>query len=81
MLSKREMIYGGVALIIFLVIYSSTRKEELIEVNEENQKKSFDNSKLPKILQPPKKLAEGEPIPKGAKREKQKSLMPRFDSW
>ena len=81
MLSKREMIYGGTALFIFLVIYASTRKEDLVEVQNEIEKKSFDNNKLPNFLKPPKKLAEGEQIPEGAKRKKPNSLQPRFDNW
>jgi hypothetical protein len=80
MLTKRELIYGGASLFIFLVIYASTRKEELVEA-QEGEKRNFDNTKLPSLLRPPKKLAEGEPIPEGAKRNKTNSLLPRFDSW
>jgi hypothetical protein len=81
-LNKRELVYASLSLFLFLVIYSSTRKEDLVEVNEkELDKKSFDNTKLPKYLKPPVKLMEGEPIPEGAKRNFSKKIQPRFDNW
>ncbi len=80
-LNKKEIIYASVGLFVFLVIYASTRKIDLVEVYEPQQK-NFDNSKLPKELQPPQKLVDGEPIPEGAKRNFSKySNLPRFDKW
>jgi hypothetical protein len=85
-LEKREIVYAGLGLFLFLVFYSSTRKVNLIEIKENEVKgnefkKNFDNYRLPKFLRPPKKLMDGEPIPQGAERKQNNVLQPRLDTW
>lgn len=78
-----KMIYAGVGLLVFLVLVNSTKKVVLEEVSEPSKSKSFDASKLPVDLRPPKKLQEGEPLPKNmAKRNlsfNSLAFKPRFD--
>jgi hypothetical protein len=83
-LDKKQMIYAGVGVLVLLVLISSTKKVVLEEVTNENTgSKSFDNSLLPSQLKPPYRLAEGEPLPRLAKKNYSFSgmgLKPRFDT-
>lgn len=82
-LDKKQLAYIGVGALVFLVLVSSTKKVVLQEVATEDASKSFDSSKLPPTLRPPYRLAEGEPLPKLAKRNysfNALGLKPRFDT-
>lgn len=83
MLDKKQLTYLGVGALVFLVLISSTKKVVLEEVSSENTSKSFDSESLPPTLRPPYRLAEGEPLPKLAKRNysfNALGLKPRFDT-
>ena len=62
------MIYLGVGAFVFVVLLCSTNKVVLQEVTSESSSKSFDSSNLPPELKPPYRLADGEELPKLAKR-------------
>lgn len=82
-LDKKQLTYLGVGAFVFLVLISSTKKVVLEEVSSEASKKSFDSSDLPPALRPPYRLAEGEELPKLAKRNYSFNglgLKPRFDT-
>lgn len=82
-LDKKQLTYLGVSALVFLVLISSTKKVVLQEVSSEDASKSFDSTKLPPALKPPYRLAEGEPLPKLAKRNysfNALGLKPRFDT-
>jgi len=84
MLDKKQIFWIGVAALTVLIVYNSTKKASLIEVTEtqEQQKqKAFDNSTLPSRLQPPYKMADGEPMPQpfAKKRILGLNAQPRFD--
>lgn len=83
MLDKEQMVYLGIGAFVLLVLISSTKKIVLQEVSSENSSKSFDSSNLPPELKPPYRLAEGEELPKLAKRNysfNALGLKPRFDT-
>lgn len=82
-ISKEHWIYAGVGLFVLAVLYSSTKKVELKEVNEsELEQKGFDSSSLPSDLKPPYRLATGEPVPRPIKRNFNIFSIgkPRFDN-
>lgn len=83
MMIDNKIIYGGVGLLVFLILVNSTRKIALEEVIEPSKNKSFDASTLPVDLRPPLKLQEGEPLPQNmAKRNlsfNSLAFKPRFD--
>lgn len=82
-LDKKQLTYLGVGAFVFLVLISSTKKVVLEEVSSEASTKSFDSSDLPPALRPPYRLAEGEQLPKLAKRNYSFNglgLKPRFDT-
>jgi hypothetical protein len=81
-LDKEKMIYAGVGLFVFLVLVNSTKKVPLNEVLDTPTYKSFDDSKLPSFLRPPKRLADGEPEPStlAKRRNFTFGMMPRFDN-
>lgn len=82
-ISKEHWIYAGVGLFVLAVLYSSTKKVELKEVNESDlEQKSFDSSSLPSDLKPPYRLATGEQIPRPIKRNFNIFSIgkPRFDN-
>jgi hypothetical protein len=69
---KKHLVYLGVIVLAGLVVYSSTRKEEIVEVTDptiqkqasaDGQESTFNHSMLPFQLRPPTRLSEGEPIP------------------
>lgn len=83
MIDKKQMAYIGVGALVFLILVSSTKKVVLEEVSSESSSKSFDSSILPPALKPPFRLAEGEELPKLAKRNysfNALGLKPRFDT-
>jgi len=83
MLNKKQLAYIGVGALALLILISSTKKVVLEEVSSESASKSFDSSDLPPALRPPYRLAEGEPIPKLAKKNYSFNgfgLKPRFDT-
>jgi hypothetical protein len=82
-ISKEHWIYAGVGLFVLAVLYSSTKKVELKEVNESDlEQKGFDSSSLPSDLKPPYRLATGEQIPRPIKRNFNIFSIgkPRFDN-
>lgn len=82
-LDKKQLAYIGVGALVFMVLISSTKKVVLEEVSSETSAKSFDSSVLPPALKPPYRLAEGEELPKLAKRNYSFNglgLKPRFDT-
>lgn len=82
-LDKKQLAYIGVGALVFMVLISSTKKVVLEEVSSEASAKSFDSSALPPALKPPYRLAEGEELPKLAKRNYSFNglgLKPRFDT-
>jgi hypothetical protein len=69
---KKHLVSLGIIVLAGFVVYSSTRKEEIVEVidptvqkqaSADGQQSSFDHSKLPFQLRPPTRLTEGEAIP------------------
>lgn len=86
MLDKKKLFYIGLAALGFLIVYSSIRKPELEEqgleeVKETKDQMFFDNSKLPNLLKPPYKMAEGDPFPTlNEKKMTGISFKPRFDA-
>jgi len=63
-IGKEYWIYGGVGLLVLLILINSTRKVELKEVSEYDLKNiAFDSSVLPPELRPPYRVAEGEELP------------------
>lgn len=83
-IGKENLIYVGVGLFVLAVLYSSTKKVELQEVKEADlEQKTFDSSSLPSDLQPPYRLASGEPIPRPIKKNFSIfsiGIKPRFDN-
>jgi hypothetical protein len=82
-LDKKQLTYIGVGALALLVLISSTKKVVLEEVSTETASKSFDSSDLPPSLRPPYRLAEGEPLPKLARKSYSFNglgLKPRFDT-
>lgn len=82
-ISKEHWIYAGVGLFVLAVLYSSTKKVELKEVNESDlEQKGFDSSSLPSDLKPPYRLATGEAVPRPIKRNFNIFSIgkPRFDN-
>jgi len=80
-IDKEKMVYAGIGAFFLLVIFNSTRKVKLEEVNATPNNVAFDSSKLPPQLRPPYRLADGEGLPKTlAKRSfSLLGLKPRFD--
>lgn len=83
-MKKEHLICAGVGVLVLLVLISSTKKVELIEVKEnEFESKSFDSSQLPNDLRPPYRLATGEIVPRPIKRNfniHSIGVKPRFDN-
>jgi len=82
-LDKNQLAYIGAGALVFLVLVNSTKKVVLNEVSSESTSKTFDASQLPPDLKPPYRLAEGEPMPKLARRYysfHSIGLKPRFDT-
>jgi hypothetical protein len=61
-LSKEQMLYGGLAVLLLVIVVYSAKPLTLKEV-EEDTNKNFDASKLPSQLKPPTRLIDGEPLP------------------
>ena len=80
-MDKKHLIWIGIAALTVLIVYNSTRKTTLIEVTETQEQKAFDNSTLTSRLQPPYRMAEGDPMPKqfASKRILGLNSQPRFD--
>jgi len=81
---KKHLILIGLAVTLGVVIvYYSTRKPALIEITEIEEQKNFDNSTLPSRLQPPYKMAEGDPMPQrfASQRILGLNAKPRFDAY
>jgi hypothetical protein len=83
-MDKKKLLYIGLGALALLVIYSSLKKEALKEISEkrEEDKKTFDATKLPESLKPPYKMMEGEVIKPTRPIKKSLiglSLKPRFD--
>jgi hypothetical protein len=82
-MDKKKLLYLGLGALALLVIYSSLKKDSLEEISEQQQdKKTFDSSKLPESLKPPYKMMEGEVIKPTRPIKKSLiglSLKPRFD--
>lgn len=81
---KEKMIYAGVSVFVLLVLIASTRKVSLKEVSEAQIcNRNFDNSQLPSVLKPPKRLLEGEPVPSPIRKNLSLNAIgvkPRFDN-
>ena len=69
---KKHLVSFGIIVLAGLIVYNSTRKEEIVEVTDpttvqkqsaDGQQSSFDHSMLPFQLRPPTRLTEGEAIP------------------
>ena len=70
---KKHLVSLGIIVLAGFIVYSSTRKEEIVEVTDpttvqkqasaDGQQSSFDHSMLPFQLRPPTRLTEGEAIP------------------
>jgi hypothetical protein len=85
MLNKKHLFWLGVATLGVLIVYNSTKKntlKEFTEVKDTQEQKSFDNSTLPSRLQPPYKMADGEPMPQKFTQKRILGLnaKPRFDA-
>jgi len=82
MLDKKHLFWASIAALGVLIVYNSTRKTPLIEVTETQQQKAFDSSTLPAHLQPPYRMADGEPMPPkfASKRILGLNAKPRFDA-
>ena len=82
MVDKKHLFWIGLATLGVLIVYNSTRKTTLVEVMETQVQKTFDNSTLPSFLQPPYKMAEGDPMPQpfASKKTLGLNLKPRFDA-
>lgn len=82
MINKKYLFWAGICVLGVLIVYNSTKKAEVLEITDTQEHKTFDNSTLPKRLQPPYKMADGDPMPKqfASKRVLGLSLKPRFDS-
>jgi hypothetical protein len=81
-LDSKQIICLGLGAFAVVVLICSTKKVVLQEVASEKSSKSFDSSNLPPELKPPYRLAEGEELPKLAKRNysfNALGLKPRFD--
>lgn len=82
---NKSLLLGlGVGVLAFLIIHHSTKKLPLQEVliNGGANQEPFDHSILPSSLQPPRRLSDGEPLPKTAKRSlsfNSLGIKPRFD--
>jgi hypothetical protein len=64
MLEKKHIWVLALVTLGVLVYANSNKKLDMVEVEEPtSEKKSFDSSKLPLTLMPPKRLGDGEPIP------------------
>ena len=82
-IGKEYLIYGGVGLLVLLILINSTREVELKEVSESDLPKSFDSSNLPSDLKPPYRMAEGDTLPRPIKKNlniNSFGIKPRFDN-
>jgi hypothetical protein len=66
MLERKHILLLGIVTLGVLIYINSNKKIDIIEVKEPktDEKKSFDSSTLPLSLMPPKRLGDGEPLPK-----------------
>ena len=81
-LDKKQILYLGVGLFLFLVIMSSNRKIELKEVGDSPVQGDFDHNSLPLTLQPPFRVDNDQDIPQTFAPKRNLSgisLKPRFD--
>ena len=82
MIDNKKIIYAGVGVFALLVIYASTRKAVLVEVQSTPTTNNFDASVLPSGIKPPKRLPDGQPIPAPVKKSSTLNMIgvyPRFD--
>jgi len=79
--NKKFVFWGCIAALTILIVYNSKRKIGLTEVTETQEQKTFDNSTLPARLQPPYRMAEGDPMPQKFAKQRILGLnsQPRFD--
>lgn len=82
MIDNKKIIYAGVGVFALLVIYYSTRKPVLVEVQSTPATNNFDANSLPSSIKPPKRLPDGQPIPAPVKKSITLNMIgnhPRFD--
>jgi hypothetical protein len=82
MLDKKHILLLGIVTLGVLIYINSNKKMDMVVVDEPTEKKSFDSSSLPLTLMPPKRLGEGEPLPKNTIKKNFSSvfnLKPRLD--
>ena len=87
---KKHLVSLGIIVLSGLIVYCSTRKEEIVEVTDptvqkqasaDGQQSTFDHSMLPFQLRPPTRLTEGEAIPQNVVKKNiiGINLKPRMD--
>jgi hypothetical protein len=82
-MTKKEAVYIGIGAFFLLVFLNSSKNVQLNEVaSEKPNTLSFDHNSLPSLLQPPKRLAENEPLQQNPIRKTNLNgvrFMPRFE--
>lgn len=82
-ITQKEAVLIGIGAFFLIVFLNSSKNVALNEVSDQKPNTlSFDHSSLPSLLQPPKRLAENEPLPQNKIRKTNLTgirFMPRFD--